>query len=129
MASSSSNNINEIKEVSGSYNLAMAFKSHFNNEMTQEKGCLKRFVEKCNQLEKKVEDRQVPLKETHHLGPFNKKAVAILSCLVETQEREHNRIILLTALINDISDGIREKERQAKLMEVHEQVSSDEVRV
>ncbi|PWA77787.1 hypothetical protein CTI12_AA219280 [Artemisia annua] len=126
MASSSSNNINEIKEVSGSYNLATEFKSHVNNEITQEKGCLKRFVEERNELQKKVEDRQVPLNETRHLGPFKKKRVDILGCLLETQKRERNRIILLTALINDISDGIREKERQAKLMEVHEQVSSDE---
>jgi hypothetical protein len=125
MAASSSN-INEIKEVFLSYNLETEFKSHVNNEIIQEKGCLKRFVEERNELQKKVEDLQVPLKETRHLGPFKKKADAILSCLLETHERESNRTMMLTALINDIIDGIREKERQVKLMEVHEQVSSDE---
>ena len=126
MASTSSNNINEIKASSGSYNLATTFKFYFNNEITEEKGCLNRYLDERNQLEKKVEDRQVTLNETHHLRSFNQKAVQILRCLVETQERERKRILLLTALINDISDGIHEKERQAKLMEVHEQLSSDE---
>jgi hypothetical protein len=77
MASSSSN-INEIKEVSVSYNLATEFKSHVNNEIIKEKGCLKRFVEEHNELQKKVEDRQVPLKETHHLGPLKKKQLLFL---------------------------------------------------
>ena len=120
MASTSSNNINEIKASSGSYNLATSFKFYFNNEITEEKGCLKRYLDERNKLEKKVEDRQVTLNETHHLRPFNQKAIQILLSLVETQEREHKRILLLTDLINDISDGIHEKERQAKLMEVHE---------
>ena len=74
MASSSSSNINEIKEVFVSYNLATEFKSHVNNEIIKEKGCLKRFVEERNELQKKVEDRQVPLKETHHLGPLKKSS-------------------------------------------------------
>ncbi|PWA69468.1 hypothetical protein CTI12_AA297980 [Artemisia annua] len=126
MASSSSNNINEIKEVSGSYNLATEFKIHVNNQITQKKGCLKRYVEERNELQKKVEASQDPINVSHRLGPFKNKRGAIIGCLLETQKRERNRIILLTALINDISDGIREKERQAKLMEVHEQVSSDE---
>jgi hypothetical protein len=110
---------------SSSNNLATSVKRHFKKELTQERGCLKRFVKELNQLQKKVEDRQVPLNETHHLGPFNKNLDAILRCLIETQEMERNRIILLTALINDISDGIREKERQVKIMEVHEEVSSE----
>ena len=83
-SSSSSNNINEIKASSRSYNLATTFKFYFNNEMTEEKGCLKRYLDECNQLEKKVEDRQVTLNETHHLRSFNEKAVQILLCLVET---------------------------------------------
>jgi hypothetical protein len=121
MASSSSfTNINEIKEVSGSYNLATEFKGHFNNEMTEDKSCLQRFVE-----EKKVEDRQVPLNETQHLAPLNVKAAAIRGCLVETQERECNRIILLTNLIGDITYGIREKEQQTKLMEVHDIIDDE----
>ena len=33
---------------------------------------------------------------------------------------------MLTGLINDIIDGIRELEGQAKLMEVNEQASSNE---
>ena len=74
----SSSNINEIKEVSVSYNLATEFKSHVNNEIIQEKGCLKRFVEERNELQKKVEDRQVPLKETHHLGPLKKRQLLFL---------------------------------------------------
>ena len=82
-------------------------------------------MEERSQLEKKVEDRQVTLNETQHLASLNVKAAAIRGCLVETQERERNRIILLTNLINDITDGIREKEQQTKLMEVHE-VPSDE---
>ena len=123
--SSSSNNIKEIKEVSGSYNLATEFKGHFNNEITEDKSCLQRFEEERSQLEKKVEDRQVTLNEMQHLGPLNVKAIAIRHCLVETQERERNMIILLTHLIDDITDGIREKEQQTKLMEVHE-VPSDE---
>ena len=76
---------------------------------------MKRYLDEHNQLEKKVEDHQVTLNETHHLRSFNEKAVQILRCLVETQERERKRILLLTALINDISDGIHEKERQASL--------------
>lgn len=126
MASTSSNNINEIKALSGSYNLATSFKFYINNEITEEKGCLKTYLDERNQLEKKVEDRQVTLNETHHLRSFNQKAVQILHRLVETQEKERKRILLLIALVNDISDGIHEKERQAKLIEVYEQLSSDE---
>lgn len=92
--------------------MATEFKFYFNNEITEEKGCLNRYLDERNKLEKKVEDRQVTLNETHHLRPFNQKAVQILRWLVETQERERKRI--------------HEKEHQAKLMEVHEQVSSDE---
>jgi hypothetical protein len=41
--------------IPGSYNLATAFKFYFNNEITEEKGCLKRYLDERNQLEKKVE--------------------------------------------------------------------------
>ncbi|PWA76190.1 hypothetical protein CTI12_AA236190 [Artemisia annua] len=126
MASSFSNNVNEIKEVSWSYNLATEFKINVNNQITQDKGCLMRYVEERNELRKRVEASQDPISVSDRLGPFKKKRGAIIGCLIETQKRERNRIIMLTALINDIIDRIREKERQAKLIEVHEQVSSDE---
>ncbi|PWA57260.1 hypothetical protein CTI12_AA410890 [Artemisia annua] len=103
MASSSSNNVNEIKEVSWSYNMATEFKIFVNNRITQDKGCLIQYVEERNELQKKVEAIQDPI-----------------------SKRDRNRINMLTAIINDIIDGIRELEGQAKLMKVHEQASSDE---
>ncbi|PWA40931.1 hypothetical protein CTI12_AA558770 [Artemisia annua] len=140
---SSSNNVNEIKEVSWSYNMATEFKIFVNNRITQDKGCLIRYVEERNELRKKVKASQDPISErnelrkkvetiqdpisvSERLGPFKKKNGAIIGCLVETQKRDRNRINMLTALINDIIDGIRELEGQAKLMKVHEQASSDE---
>jgi hypothetical protein len=106
---------------SSSYNLATVVKRHFKKELTQERGRLKRFVKEHNQIEKQVEDRQVALNETQHLVPLDENIDAIIRSLIETQVREHNRIVLLTALINDISDGIQEKERQVQLMEVQEE--------
>ena len=106
---------------SSSYNLATAVKRHFKKELTQERGRLKRFVKERNQIQKQVEDRQVVLNETQHLVPLDENRNAIIRSLIETQVRERNRIVLLTALINDISDGIQEKERQVQLMEVQEE--------
>ena len=106
---------------SSSYNLATAVKRHFKKELTQERGRLKRFVKERNQIQKQVEDRQVALNETQHLVPLDENRNAIIRSLIETQVRERNRIVLLTALINDISDGIQEKERQVQLMEVQEE--------
>ncbi|PWA46825.1 hypothetical protein CTI12_AA505030 [Artemisia annua] len=94
MASSSSNNVNEIKEVSWSYNMAAEFKIFVNNRITQDKGCLIRYVEERNELRKKFEASQDPISVSERLGPFNKTNGAIIG--------------------------------QAKLMEVHEQASSDE---
>lgn len=125
MDNSSSNNNRVINEISGSYNLATAFKFNFKKEMHAYNVSLERFVEERNQLEINVEARQVTLNETQHLGPFNTKVADILRCLVETQEWERKRISLLDDIISDISAGIREKERQAKLMEDHEKVSSN----
>ncbi|PWA46233.1 hypothetical protein CTI12_AA509850 [Artemisia annua] len=95
MASSSSNNVNEIKE-------------------------------ERNELRKKVEASQDPISMSEPQSLLKKKTRAIIGCMVETQKRGRNRINLLTALINDIIDGIREMEGQAKLMEIQEQASSDE---
>jgi uncharacterized protein YdcH (DUF465 family) len=103
--------------------LATAVKRHFNKELTQERGRLKRFVKEHNQLQKQVEDRQVALNETQHLVPLDQNTDAIIRSLIETQVRERNRIVLLTALINDINDRIQEKERQVQLMEVQEEDS------
>ncbi|PWA85418.1 hypothetical protein CTI12_AA149180 [Artemisia annua] len=126
MASSSSNNVNEIKEVSWYYNTATEFKIFVNNRITQDKGCLIRYVEERNELRKKVEASQDPINVSERLGPLKKKNGAIIGCLVETQKRDRNMINMLTGLISDIIDGIRELEGQAKLMEVHEQASYDE---
>ncbi|PWA84016.1 hypothetical protein CTI12_AA054440 [Artemisia annua] len=126
MASSSSNNVNEIKEVSWSYNMATEFKIFVNNRITQDKRCLIRYVEERNEHQKKVEASQDPISVSEPQGLLKKKTGAIIGCMVETQKRDRNRINLLTALINDIIDEIREMEGQAKLMEVHEQASSDE---
>ena len=106
---------------SSSYNLATAVKRHFKKELTQERGRLKRFVKERNQIQKQVEDRQVALNETQHLVPLDENRNAIIRSLIETQVRERNRIVLLTALINDITDGIQEKEHQVQLMEVQEE--------
>lgn len=84
-----------------------------------------RMWEERNQLEKKVEKRAVTIRQAQQLGPYNEKAVDVLCSLVTTQERERNRILMLTDLINDISDGIGEY-RHVKLMEVHEELSSDD---
>ena len=124
MANSISNNNIVVNQVSGSYNLATAFKSHFKKEMHAYNVSLERYVDERNQLKNNVEERQVTLNETRQLGPFNKKATAIIGCLIETQEMERKRIALLDAMISDISDGIRVKDRQANLMEEEENVSS-----
>ncbi|PWA36621.1 hypothetical protein CTI12_AA598030 [Artemisia annua] len=126
MASSSSHNVNEIEEVSWSYNMATEFKIFVNNRITQDKGCLIRYVEERNELRKKVEASQDLISVSEPMGQLKKKTRAIIGCMVETQKRDRNRINLLTALIDDIIDGIRKMEGQAKLMEVHEQASSDE---
>ena len=91
--------------------------------MTQERGRLKRFVKERKQLQKQVEDRQFALNETQHLGPLNLNSDAIIRSLIETHVRERNRIVMLTDLINDINDGIQEKERQVQFMEVQEEDS------
>ncbi|PWA39831.1 hypothetical protein CTI12_AA465290 [Artemisia annua] len=106
--------------------MATEFKIFVNNRITQDKGCLIRYVEERNELRKKVEASQDPISVSERLGPFKEKNGAIIGCLVETQKRDRNRINVLTALINDIIDGIRELEGQAKLMKVHEQASSNE---
>ena len=65
MANPSSNNINELKEASGSDNLATAFKVLFSNQMTEEEGSLMRMWEERNQLEKIVEKLVVTMREAH----------------------------------------------------------------
>ncbi|PWA50950.1 hypothetical protein CTI12_AA317440 [Artemisia annua] len=126
MASSSSNNVNEIKEVTSSHIMSTEFKIFVNNRITQDKRCLIRYVEERNELRKKVEASQDPISTSEPQSLLKKKTRAIIGCMVETQKRDRNRINLLTALINDIIDGIREMEGQAKLMEIQEQASSDE---
>lgn len=114
MASSSSHN-----SAARGYNMAKDFKRHLKKELTQEKLCLKRFVKERIQLEKKVEEREDPINLRNNMGPLSEKYSAMISCLVESQERHRHRIIMLNALIDDIRAGIQEKERQVKRMEVH----------
>ncbi|PWA77125.1 hypothetical protein CTI12_AA227940 [Artemisia annua] len=104
--------------------MATEFKNFVNNQITQEKSCFIRYVEERNELRKRVEASQDPINVSDGM-PFKTKHSAIIGCLRETQKMDRNRIIMLTALINDIIDGIREKECQVKLLEVNEQVSSD----
>ena len=126
MANPSSNNIKELKEASGSDNLATAFKFLFSYQKSEEEGSLMRMWEERNQLEKVVEKLEVTMREAHQFGPYNEKAVDVISCLGESLERFRNRILLLTTLIDDIGDGIGDKNRQVKLMEYHEDFTSDE---
>ena len=117
---SSSRNISELKQACGSNDLATAFKFLFQSQIIEEQGFLMRIGEERNQLRSKVEKSEITIAELRNRGPYNDKAVAALRCLVETHNRDLDRLRLLTSLIGETRDGIMEKERHVKLMEFDE---------
>ncbi|PWA92259.1 zinc finger protein [Artemisia annua] len=89
-------NLNELKDACGSEDLSDAFKFLFSQEMTEDEGFLIRTGEECNQLRAKIEKREHNITETKTFGTFHDAATKAWDCLVETQEREEQRLRALT---------------------------------
>ncbi|PWA81309.1 hypothetical protein CTI12_AA188840 [Artemisia annua] len=119
-------NIKELKQACGSEDLATCFKFLFNSDIAEDYGFLMRWGDERNQLRSKVEKSEQTIKEARNHGPFNDKAVDGLRCLLETHQRDLDKLQLLNNLLGLTRDGIEEKGRHVKLMEFDEGLSDCE---
>ena len=119
------NNIEELKQAFGSDDLSTCFKYLFNNEISEDVGFLIRIGDECSQLRAKIAKRNNTIREAQFCGSFDSKAVNVLRCLLEIQQRERNRLQQLTAIIDEVHEGIQEKQRHVSLMEFDEEFPDD----